>query len=203
MKEKLVLATLRESFSVWTVIEVLSPALIMRKNKNSGKFSSLWRQRMRAVVHLHWKDRCSQAPGALAGRMTWVGYLSSLPWHKRLSNCYLRNCPSSFLYFLTVRFCDCASFCQLVNHIAWIEWIYFLIFLSVSICITCYMYWLPNILSQLIVAPGNFHLSQRSYKFRSTAPLAHSEILLIIFAGLLYQCQELWKCKSQLELHNV
>lgn len=49
--------------------------------------------------------------------------------------------------------------------------------------------------SQLIVAPDNFHLSQRFYKFRSTAPLALSEILLIIFGGLLYQCQELWKCK--------
>lgn len=72
-------------------------------------------------------------------------------------------------------------FPQSVNHIAWIEWIYFLIFLSFNICIPCYMWWLPNFPSQLIVAPSNIHLSQRFYKFRNILPLALGEILLIIF----------------------
>lgn len=139
---------------------------------------------MGAAVHLHWKDRDSQAVGTLAGRMAWVISLESLPWHKRLLSYYLKReeiAQVGFLSLLPLQSEVCISFCQLVNHIAWIEWIYFLIFLSFSICITCYMRWLPNFPSQLIVAPSNIHLSQRFYKFRNTAPLAFAEILLIIF----------------------
>lgn len=99
---------------------------------------------------------------------------------------------------------EALMFCVSFRHhtITVIEWIYFLIFLSFSICITCYMQWLPNFPSQLIVAPSNFHLSKRFYKFRNTAPLAFAEILLII-GGLVYQCQELCKHRILAVIYNV
>jgi len=74
--------------------------------------------------------------------MAWVGYLDSLPRHKRLLNYNLEREEIAQVGFFLLLALDsevCISFCQLVNHIAWIEWIYFLIFLSFSICITCSM----------------------------------------------------------------
>lgn len=155
-------------------------------------------------------SRCS---GWKDDNMGWLPGFSSLAQEAvKLLPQETGGCLSSFLFYFSILWFltfwlrgsgICASFCQPVNHIAWIEWIYFLIFLSVSICIICYMHWLPNILSQLIVAPGSFHLSQRFYKFRNAAPLAISEILQIIFGGLLYHCQELRKCGILAVIYNV
>lgn len=137
------------------------------------------------------------------GLATWDLFL---PWHKRLSNCYLRRQEIvQVCYFSPFWPWGSDVLCILSsshNHSVWIEWIYFLIFLSFSICITCYMQWLPNLPSQLIVAPSNFHLSKRFYKFRNTAPLALAEILLII-GGLVYQCQELCKHRILAVIYNV
>lgn len=157
-------------------------------------------------------SRCS---GWKDDNMGWLPGFSSLAQEAvKLLPQETGGCLSSFLFFFIFPFCDSLlSGCEVLGFVHLfvsqliilhgLSGFIFWFFLSVSICIICYMHWLPNVLSQLIVAPGSFHLSQRFYKFRNAAPLAISEILQIIFGGLLYQCQELRKCGILAVIYNV